>query len=91
MDPRGLAKRLALVKSAAGRLERSELGDGISDAPRSSEYDLELWGRILSASIQPPPDPAETLALTRDPQDRPWWREVHRDPRQPSRLSRTGN
>jgi hypothetical protein len=74
MDPQELAKRQALVTSTAGPLERTELGERSSDSRLSSECDLELWRRILSASIQPPPDPSETLALTRSPNDRPWWR-----------------
>ena len=57
----------------------------------SSEGDLELWRRILSASIQPPPDTGETLALTRSAGERAWWREVCRGPRQATRPFRTGN
>jgi hypothetical protein len=91
MDTQGLTKRQALVTSTAGPLERIELGDGISDSRLSSEGDLELWRRILSASIQPPPDPGETLALTRGAGERAWWREVCRGPRQATRPFRTGN
>jgi hypothetical protein len=91
METQGLTKLQALVTSTAGPLERIELGDGISDSRLSSEGDLELWRRILSASIQPPPDAGETLALTRSAGERAWWREVCRGPRQATRPFRTGN
>jgi hypothetical protein len=88
MDTRRLSDRKALVANTEEPVDRSDLKSqmlGECHEPYiAAEYDCqgpEMWHRVLSASIQPPPSVVEA-PVRRSPIEPEWPRKVYRRARE---------
>jgi hypothetical protein len=91
MDGRGFPEWMALIQHTDDPLDRSDVESHMLQECQepciSAGYafeGLEMWRRVLSASIQPPPSGAGRR-VTRSPIAPAWLREVYRGTREDTR------